>query len=166
MLKPLWKKRRLQHRCFPVNIAKFLKTAFFEKHLRWLLLASKNISRFAKIVKLFILDVCRNLGYASANCPPLFQWFPPVFCSYRKMESIKIKWVNDTIMGYRCLYNNNIFWGIAKKLVKTSWHKFASNILICKKDIRDRLQSYLKFRKINLPVLISQFSNIFRGNRK
>ena len=31
-------KKRLQHRCFPVNIAKCLRTAFFKKHLRWMLL--------------------------------------------------------------------------------------------------------------------------------
>ena len=31
-------KRRLQHRCFPVNIAKFLRTTFFIEHLWWLLL--------------------------------------------------------------------------------------------------------------------------------
>ena len=29
-------KRRLQHSCFLVNIAKFLRTAFFKEHLRWL----------------------------------------------------------------------------------------------------------------------------------
>ena len=27
---------KLQHRCFPVNISKFLRTAFFIEHLRWL----------------------------------------------------------------------------------------------------------------------------------
>ena len=31
-------KRRLQHRCFHVNIAKFLKTAFSIEQLWWLLL--------------------------------------------------------------------------------------------------------------------------------
>ena len=31
-------KKRLQHRCFPVNVAKFLRTAFFIEHLWWLLL--------------------------------------------------------------------------------------------------------------------------------
>ena len=31
-------KKKLQHRCFPVNIAKFLRTAFFTEQLRWLLL--------------------------------------------------------------------------------------------------------------------------------
>ena len=30
--------KRLQHRCFPVNIARFLRTHFFIEHLRWLLL--------------------------------------------------------------------------------------------------------------------------------
>ena len=31
-------KKRLWHRCFPVNFAKFLRTPFFTGHLRWLLL--------------------------------------------------------------------------------------------------------------------------------
>ena len=31
-------KKRLQHRCFPLNIAKFLRTAFFIEDLWWLLL--------------------------------------------------------------------------------------------------------------------------------
>ena len=30
--------KRLQHRCFPVNIAKFLRTSFFINHLRLLVL--------------------------------------------------------------------------------------------------------------------------------
>ena len=32
-------KKRLQHKCFPVSIAKFLRTAFFTKQLRWLFLS-------------------------------------------------------------------------------------------------------------------------------
>ena len=31
-------KKRLQHRCFPGTIEKFLKAAFFIEELRWLLL--------------------------------------------------------------------------------------------------------------------------------
>ena len=31
-------KKRLEHRCFPVNFAKFLRTPFFTEHLWWLLL--------------------------------------------------------------------------------------------------------------------------------
>ena len=30
-------KKRLWHRCFPMNFAKVLGTAFFTEHLRWLL---------------------------------------------------------------------------------------------------------------------------------
>ena len=37
-------KKRLQRRCFHVNIAKFLITAFFIKHLRWLLLNKVEIN--------------------------------------------------------------------------------------------------------------------------
>ena len=35
-------KRKLQHRCFPMNIAKFLKTAFSVEHLWWLLLKLRH----------------------------------------------------------------------------------------------------------------------------
>ena len=31
-------KKKLWHRCFPVNFAKFLRTTFFIEHLWWLLL--------------------------------------------------------------------------------------------------------------------------------
>ena len=33
-----WYRSALKHRCFPSNIAKFLRTAFLVEHLRWLLL--------------------------------------------------------------------------------------------------------------------------------
>ena len=39
-------KKRLQHRCFPVNIAKYLRTPFFTEHLRWLLLCEMGSERF------------------------------------------------------------------------------------------------------------------------
>ena len=32
-------RKRLQHKCFPVSIAKFLRTAFFAEQLRWLFLS-------------------------------------------------------------------------------------------------------------------------------
>ena len=33
-------KKRLWHRCFPVNIAKFLRPPFLTEHLRWLFLSN------------------------------------------------------------------------------------------------------------------------------
>ena len=35
-------RRRLQHRCFPANIGKFLRAALFPEHLRWLVLKVGN----------------------------------------------------------------------------------------------------------------------------
>ena len=35
-------KKRLWHRCFPVNFAKFLRTPFLTEHLQWLLLNKDN----------------------------------------------------------------------------------------------------------------------------
>ena len=39
-------KGRLKHRCFPLNIAKFLRTAFFTERHRWLLARMDNFERF------------------------------------------------------------------------------------------------------------------------
>ena len=43
-------KKRLWHRCFPVNFAKFLRTPFFTEHLRWLLLKAV----FSLLKKVFL----------------------------------------------------------------------------------------------------------------
>ena len=47
-VKGLWPatllKKRLWHRCFPVNITKFLRTLFLTEHLRWLLLSINSLS--------------------------------------------------------------------------------------------------------------------------
>ena len=50
-LQPLLKKR-LWHRCFPVNFAKFLRAPFFIEHLWWLLLES-NETLFIFIWRIF-----------------------------------------------------------------------------------------------------------------
>ena len=39
-------KGRLKHRCFPLDIAKFLRTAFFTERHRWLLARTDNFERF------------------------------------------------------------------------------------------------------------------------
>ena len=41
-------KKTLQHCCFPVNIAKFLRAAFLVEHLWWLLLTSTPHNDFSK----------------------------------------------------------------------------------------------------------------------
>ena len=42
-------KKRLQHRCFPVNILKFLRTAFFMEHLWCLLLKAVSCMTFNQV---------------------------------------------------------------------------------------------------------------------
>ena len=37
-------KKRLWHRCFPVNFVKFLRTPFLTEHLRWLLLYQEKLN--------------------------------------------------------------------------------------------------------------------------
>ena len=54
--------KRLWHRCFPVNIATFLKTPFFTKHLRWLLL-SEQLKEVSLDDKLESLIVCTQLKF-------------------------------------------------------------------------------------------------------
>ena len=46
--------KRLWHRCFPVNFAKFLGTLFFTEHLRWVLLEIQGYSLFL-VYHVFVL---------------------------------------------------------------------------------------------------------------
>ena len=73
----LWKKeacsfitKRLWHRYFPVNFAKFLRTPFFIEHFWWLLL---NI-RFSSEMYFTNLDNAWSFWLALQQI--LFRWFP------------------------------------------------------------------------------------------
>ena len=74
-------KKRLQHRCFLVNIANFLRTVFFVENLRWLLLVlcifnlhvflnplSANPTKWANTLKQFA-------GKLPTNCLSMFDHF-------------------------------------------------------------------------------------------
>ena len=50
-------KKRLQHRCFPMNIAKFFRNFFFPKHHRWLLLYFKFIRNLMTYINREIDDI-------------------------------------------------------------------------------------------------------------
>ena len=47
-------KKRLQHGCFPVNIAKFLRRAFLIEHLPWLPL---HLLIFTKVCLYFVMQL-------------------------------------------------------------------------------------------------------------
>ena len=53
-------KKKLGHRCFPVNFAKLLKTSFFTEHLRWLLLSPPSLTISTKSS---ISGVCHGFNY-------------------------------------------------------------------------------------------------------
>ena len=63
-------KKRLSHRYFPVNFAKFLRTPFFIEHFWWLLL---NI-RFSSEMYFTNLDNAWSFWLALQQI--LFRWFP------------------------------------------------------------------------------------------
>ena len=44
-------KKRLWHRCFPVNFATFLRTPFFTEHLWWLPLSSNYLLKALQIFR-------------------------------------------------------------------------------------------------------------------
>ena len=55
-------KKRLQHRCFPVKNAKFLRAAFYIEHLRWLVLNLINAKRYEVSSMLFIVHFETKAG--------------------------------------------------------------------------------------------------------
>ena len=59
-------KKRFQHKCFPVNIVKFLRTAYFTEILRWLLLLlelEKTKDPFTLAFTLFYVFACSSNKY-------------------------------------------------------------------------------------------------------
>ena len=63
-------KERLQHKSFPVNFHKFLKTSFFTEHLWWLPL--KRVCEGTSLVKScspVILIYLESITHGSERCP-------------------------------------------------------------------------------------------------
>ena len=58
-------KKRLWHRCFPVNLVKFLRTPFLIEHQWWLLLKIVSWKSLTIYTKNFLLDVLLGSEYAS-----------------------------------------------------------------------------------------------------
>ena len=61
-------KKKLWHRCFPVNFVKFLRTPFLREHLRWLLLFFLSVS--------LLLPIPFTLRYL----PPPLLYSEVLFC--------------------------------------------------------------------------------------
>ena len=77
-------KKRLWHKCFPVNIANFLRTAFFIKHIWWLLLELVNPFHTSHLF-LYLLKTCESL-----RCCIQGVWTQPAFlCSKLTTETLE-----------------------------------------------------------------------------
>ena len=53
-------KKRLSHRRFPVNFAKFLRTPLLTEHLWWLILNEERHDKDAKDTKYYIGNICHQ----------------------------------------------------------------------------------------------------------
>ena len=52
--------KRLWHRRFPVNFAKFLRTFYLTEHLRWLLLNEQRHDKHTKDTKYYTGNICHQ----------------------------------------------------------------------------------------------------------
>ena len=50
-------KKRLQHRCFPVKLGKFLRTPFLTEYLRWLLLILVITVRIKQVLIIVVIII-------------------------------------------------------------------------------------------------------------
>ena len=76
-------KKRLWHRCFPVNITKFLRTPFLTEHLWWLLLKinKKGTKRTSRPVDLISLSLrLKRVRTMFNTCDPVF-----LFITFRQV---------------------------------------------------------------------------------
>ena len=69
-------KKRLWHRCFTVNLVKFLRTIFIIEHIWWLLLQKHNMMPFffqtlAELACLIFIILDIKWGFISANATTL-----------------------------------------------------------------------------------------------
>ena len=133
-------KMRPQHKCFLVNFAKFLRTAFFIEHLRWLLLnlsscfyifaeetvLSQLLSPFfserffpvSLIWRWYVFD--RHKKYLQ------YEWSRKVECCpqlliYKVLMHTLIVWHNndhnDRILNTFAIFNEKFYW----KLIQVEW---------------------------------------------
>ena len=92
-------KKRLWHRCFPVNFVKFLRTPFFIEHLWWLLLYpiiqylwTHLCLRFPTIIKTNI-SITMNLDDKSKKAASMTSFFLNSIM-YLEMNIVQLKFFN------------------------------------------------------------------------
>ena len=66
-------KKGLWHNCFPVNFPKFLRTPFFTKHLRWLLLLLQDHWKISNTLKSLgsFGNLQGKIKHCAQSCSPI-----------------------------------------------------------------------------------------------
>ena len=82
-------KKRLWHRCLPVNFAKFLRTPFLTEHLRWLLLFDIDFGNYT-------VDININI-----RCSSVILWLFPVDTGRKRTSYVRSIYVL-CLWGCRC----------------------------------------------------------------
>ena len=119
-------KKRLQHRCFPVNFAKFLRTLFFIEHLWWVLLGVglhvlENLSELSSF--------CRHMsrGIGTTNILGKYRIFNAYNKKFRARKFSKVflipynaRWITNYFVGHSV----EIIWG-RRHILKNCGERFS-----------------------------------------
>ena len=89
-------KKRLWHRCFPVNFVKFLRTPFLTQHLRWLLLNQCNAKLLPPLSKHAIQIWLEN--YQTKHFWKLYT----VLMICKKQQAWSLELLNKERLWHRC----------------------------------------------------------------
>ena len=80
-------KKRLQHRCFSVNIAKFLRTSFFTDHL-WRLLLKGEKRNYSRLFKRNNRHLKPKLLFIFCFCICCYNYCRHSFIDFRQSEEL------------------------------------------------------------------------------
>ena len=151
LIKEILLKKRLWHRCFPVNFAKFLTTPFLTEQLRWLLL--EQISRIFNIFfrtsrsLMFIKMVFLKISQVSQENPCVGNIYfftltketvnrKLALCRFMLLVTVVI-WLAVTIWYMLCRLNNT--------LLTSNMYIFGGNVQKIKLSLKISLINVAKY---------------------
>ena len=105
------KRERLQHRCFPVNFSKLLRTPFLQNISTWLLLFFANSDKRLKDATVFFLK--RNS----------FKYLSPLQVFSKKKLFLEISQNSQESTGARASYLIKLQARLATLFKKRLWHR-------------------------------------------
>ena len=116
-------KKRLWHRCFPVNFAKFLRTPFFTEHLWWLLLKDLSGIHFRETYPWFwfLTTLTKTQFQNTLTYQNLFRL--NIFAVYFQLKPIVFT-VHIFSITIFFLYQTKVIFAFMKRIVDHFYHKY------------------------------------------